>query len=536
MFNETNENNVNSVEPVPTENTQAESIQVESVQTDNVTGQESQPQDVNPYLTGAGGGSAEPPAPAVSPIPEEPKKKDNTVKIVVGLLIVAVIALIAVIIFMFTRKGAGSDPKEIVEEALKETFEESGEYLADVWDLEQYEGMFEGNEFTLEADLDATGGIDINMLMQQKEDVIGFNIEAKSFGISIGLDGYIDDREVRIALPGMLDYVFTVDRETLSEDIWNLVDEGMIDEETAEEIIALNEGQIQSDDLSVETAEKLGGAVLDSWTKFYDRASMEEMKDTKKLEVNGQDRDCKGYQLSITYGDAADFIEEIVDLYLENDEFKAVLDAELISSGYSESDLEDIYDELNEEIDDFLVDMRKDSEENIVIDFYLYDGKIAQVYTKVDKTEIEWNVQGGNFPLENTSLTFSDRYSELELSRTGSMEKGEHRAEYVISDEYEEFVIDVRYEKETGDYYFDFLYDDDSILFMSGTLEKEDDSTLVIVIDSFDIEEEYIFDGTITISGECDDINKPKGEEKEVFFMDEDDWDDIYFEILYSLY
>lgn len=530
MFDETNEN-VNAAEPVQPENTQAG-----SVQTDYATGEEGQSQNINPYLAGAGGGSAVPPTPAVSPIPEEPKKKDNSVKIVIGLLIVAVIALIAVIIFMFTRKGAGSDPKEIVEEALEATFEESGEYLADVWDLERYEDMFEGDDFSLEADLDVTGGINVNMLMQQKDDVIGFNVEAASFGITIGIDGYIDDQEVRVALPGMLDYVFTIDRETLSEDIWNLVDEGMIDEETAEEIIALNEGQMQSDALSVETAEKLGGAVIDSWTKFYDKASMEEMKDTKKLEVNGKDRDCQGYQLSITYGDAADFIEEIVALYLENDEFKAVLDAELIGSGYSESDLEDIYDELNEEIDDFLEELREDSEESIVIEFYLYDGKIAQVYTKVDKTEIEWNVQGGNFPLENTSLTISDRYSELELCRTGSMENGEHRAEYVISDEYEEFVIDVRYEKETGDYYFDFLYDDDSMLFMTGTLEKENDSTLIIVIDSFDIDEEAIFDGTITISDKCDDIEKPKGEEKEVFFMDEDDWDDIYFEILYSLY
>lgn len=531
MFDETNEN-VNAAEPI-----QPESTQAGSVQTERVTGEASQPQNINPYLAGAGRDSAEPPIPAVSPIPEEPKKKDNSVKIVVGLLVVAVIALIAVIIFMFTRKGdSSSDPKEVVEEALKATFEESGEYLADVWDLERYEGMFAGDDLTLEADLDVTGGINLNMLMQQKEDVIGFNVEAASFGITIGLDGYIDDQEVRVALPGMLDYVFTIDRENLSEDIWNLVDEGMIDEETAEEIIALNEGQIQSDDLSVETAEKLGGAMIDSWTKFYDKASMEEMKDAKKLEVNGKDRDCQGYQLSITYGDAADFIEEIVALYLENDEVRAVLDARMISSGYSESDLGYIYDELNEEIDDFLEELREDSEDSIVIEFYLYDGKIAQVYTKVDRTEIEWNVQGGNFPLENTSFTISDRYSEFEFSRTGSMEKGEHRAEYVISDDYEEFAIDVRYEKETGDYYFDFLYDDDSMLFMTGTLEKEDDSTLVIVIDSFDIDEESVFDGTITISDECDDIKKPKGEEKEVFFMDEDDWDDIYFEILYSLY
>lgn len=513
MFDETNENNATAAEET-----------------------QSQPQNVNPYLASAGEAASESSTPTVSPIPEEPQKKDNAAKIVIGALVVAVIALIAVIIFMFTRKGDSSDPKGAVEEALKATFEESGEYLSDVWDLEKYEGMFEGNAYTIEADLDVTGGINLNMLMQQKEDVIGFNVEAASFGITIGLDGYIDDQEVRVALPGMVDYVFTIDRETLSEDIWNLVDEGMIDEETAEEIIALNEGQMQSDNLSVETAEKLGGAVIDSWTKFYDKASMEEVKDTKRLEVNGKDRDCQGYQLSISYGDAADFIEEIVALYLENDEFKAVLDARLISGGYSESDLEDVYDELNEEIDDFLEELKEDSKESIVIEFYLYDGKIAQVYTKVDKTEIEWNVQGGNFPLENTSLTISDRYSELEFSRTGSMEKGEHRAEYVISQGYEEFVFDVRYEKETGDYYFDFIYDDDSMLFMTGTLEKEGDSTLVIVIDSFDIDEEFVFDGTITISDECDDIKKPKGEEMEVFSMDEDDWNDIFYEIMYSLY
>lgn len=511
MFDETNENSVNAAEEA-----------------------QSQPQNINPYLAGAGDASAEPPTPAVSPIPEEPQKKDNAAKIVVAVLIVAVIALIAVIIFMFTRKK--EDPKELVEEALEATFEESGDYLLDVWNLEQYEGMFEGDDFSLEADLDAAGGIDINMLMQEKSGTIGFDIEVGSFGLTLGVQGYVDDSEVRVALPGLLDYVFTIDRETLSEDIWNLVDEGMLDEETAEQIIALNEGQIESNSISPETAVVLGEAVIESWTEFYDKASMEVMDKTKELEFDGKDRECKGYLLTITYEDTADFIEEIVNLYMENEEFRAYLDATLIGQGYSEGDLAYAYGELEDTLDDFYTELRENGEETVDIEFYLYDGKLAQVYSEIENMEFEWNVEGGNFPLENTSLTIGDRYSSLEFSRTGSVKNGEHRAKYCISNGYDEYVFDIRYDKKSGEYYFDFLENDYSLLFVTGSLEKVDDSTLKIIIDDFEIDEESVFDGTITITNECDDIERPEGEEREVFFMDEDDWNSILYEILYSLY
>lgn len=461
-------------------------------------------------------------------------KKDNAAIIVVAVLIVAVIIVIAIIAFLFLK--VRKDTKKRLNEAFTATFEESEEYLSNVWNLEQYEGMFEGNDYTMEADLDVTGGIDVNMLVQKKEEVFGFDMDVSAMGITAGVQGYLDEREIRVAIPGMLDYVFLINRETLPEDVWNLVDVGMLDEQTVKQIIMVNEGQSENNLIFAETIKMLGEAVQASWTKIYDKSDIKKLQKTKRLRVNNRDRDCAGYHMAVYCGDAADFIEEIVALYMGNNEFRAVLEAGLMTQGYSESDLADVYNEFNSELADFLAYLRENAQETIDFEIYLYGGKIAQVHTEVNGVELGWNAEGGNFPLENTSFIINNGDSELKLQRSGSMEGGEHQAKYIISDGSEELVFDVRYTTETGEFYFGFLENGHSMLLISGSLKKVDDSTLELTIHTFDYEETSLFDGTVTISDQSSEIKKPAGEEREVFFMNQTDWENVIYEILISFY
>lgn len=461
-------------------------------------------------------------------------KKDNTAKIVVAVLFVAIIVVIAIIAFLFFQGRKNS--KELLKKAFTATFEESEEYLSNVWNLEQYEGMFAGTDYTMEADLDVTGGIDVNMLMQKKEDTFGFDVDVRTMDITVGVQGYLDKQEIRVAIPGMLDYVFLINRETLSEDVWNLVDIGMLDEQTAEQIILVNEGWSENNVISAEAVKMFGRAVQASWTELYNKSAIKKLKETKRLRINSGDRDCTGYHLAVTFGDAADLIEKIEALYTENGEFRAILEAGLMTQGYSEGDLTDVYSEFNSELDGFLAYLRENIQETINLEIYLYDGRIAQVYTEVNGVEVGWNVEGGNFPLENTSFIINDGGSELKLQRSGSMEDGEHQAKYIISNGYEEVGVDVRYTTETGKFYYDFLENGYSMLFTSGSLKKADDSALELTIDAFNYKETSLFDGTITISDQSGEIERPEGVEKEVFFMNQADWENVIYEILIRFY
>ena len=351
---------------------------------------------------------------------EKPKKKNGAVIAVVALAVVALILLIAVIaVFAFKSFG---NKKQDVAEALSATFKESGEFMGDAWNLEEFEGMFEGNEITVEADMEMPDGIDVEMTMQQTDDASGFYILGGMEGIDIlEIEGYVDDELIAVSVPNLLDYVFHINRETLDEDIWNLVDIGLLDEETVELLIEANEGQ-QEVELSEEVTDEISKKTLAAWTEFYAKTEMEDGEE-KELTYNDEDVNCKGYNLIVLYGDLADFFDEILNILEESDEAMAYLEV-LLTAEDADVDLEEEFEELREKIEE----LREDAEETIVIEFYLYDGKVAQIYTENNDVEIEWNIEGGSFPLENTSLRVGEDGDEMEIIRAGEMHDDEYRA------------------------------------------------------------------------------------------------------------
>lgn len=477
---------------------------------------------VNPYLSKE--------ETATEPVKEEQKKK-SPLKVVIPIVIAAVV-LIGILAAVFA--GAFGNKKKILEKALVDTFKESGEYLAAEWKLEQYKGMFADETMTVDMELSLPEGIGVNMTVQQDEKTVGMYGEATMSGMTLlELEGYLDETSMMFSLPGMLDYVFTVNRETLEEDIFNLVDMEILDEATAEEIIALNKGEIERSGLSEEETEALVKEITKAWKTLYDKCGVDKI-DEKEVNVNGDGVKAKGYKVTTNIKDIADALDATISAYENSEEMSKMLENTLMNQGYEDYSLKEAYDEIYAGIDE----LRKEEEDVIEIKFYLYDGKVAQIYgeNKDAAVSFKWDIRGGNFPLENTTIFCGDEIDYFEISRTGSVEKGEYRAQYDIDNGYSKVAVALHYTPENGTFSFELSEDEYSIFYLEGSMEKENDATVVISIDSLEIEQEQIMSGDITVSEDCGKIVKPDGEEKNVLLMSKEDWEAVIWELAMSMY
>lgn len=514
MFDEMNQNQTAEQGNVQSDATEATVTQGGVMQDDAMQG------EANPYLAGG--------QKKITPIQNKPKK-NPAVAIVIALAVVVVVLIIAIVALVFS--GVFGDKKTKLAKAMTVTFTESGDYLKEAWGADQYEGMFEDKEYSLEADLALPEGISLEMSCDANEDASDLYVDIAMAGSSmVELEGYFDGSQMLIAIPNMLDYVFAINMDTIEEDIWVMVDNGLIDEYTAEDAIeALN--TTETDEISEEAAEQLGEDLLEAWKKFYDSVEVEEIE-SEELTVNGEKQKCKGYAVVVTGEQAATLMEDVINVIEDNDEAKDAFVSAVKANGMD-------YDEAMSEFEDALDDMR-DSEEELEVDIYLYDEKVAQIYWEDDDDDFSftWDIEGGNFPLENTSIKVESDYDgNFEIIRTGSMDESDYCSEYEIIDEYgTSYVIDTCYNTENGEVSIEFSEDGESSIYVAGSMAKEDDSTIEIAIDTIQVEEEEILSGDITIMNECGDIVKPEGEVKNALTMTMEEWENIVMEAYMSMY
>lgn len=494
---------------------------------ENQNSAENQTEPVNPYLADEPKQSA-----VVSPIPEEPEKKSSN-KVIIGVIAgAAILFLVMVLVLVFG--GLFKDDKQTIVKALQDTFTESGNYISEAWGLEQYEGMFEEGIYTVDAQLDLPDGINMDVVVQKNEEACSIYVDGGIAGSSMtGIQMYVDEAEAVIALPGILEDIFTVNRATLEDDIQNMVDLEMLSQEDADELIALNEGT-EGEAVDKEAYEKLQAEVIQSCVTFWDECEVKKGS-SKQLTVNDKEVSSKGYVVTVTGENLAKLAENLKENYQENEAvLKAVMDA---SAGMAVGsyELDTIYDDLDTMIEDC-----RELEEDVTVEFYLYDGKVAQIYlNSVESNYMEWNIEGGNFPLENTSIVVGDEDGVIyELKRTGT-DSGKYRARYEMGDGNETFAIDLKYSGKNGNFSVEFTEDmhgyEESLLYMKGSLQKTDQSTITISIDSLDIEEETILSGDIVMENICDTIERPQGRERELLLLTEDEWYEILYEVAMSL-
>lgn len=513
MFDEANENQ-NPIE----ENTNPVEEAQNSVE-------ENKTEAVNPYLGGEPQQSNN-----FSPIPEEPEKKSSN-KIVIGVIVGAVVLFLAIILVLVFG-GLFRNDKQVVVEALKDTFKESGDYINEVWEFEQYEDMFK-EVYTVDAQLDLPDGIGIDILAQKNEEAYGLYIDGSVAGSSmIEMQIYSDEEEIVISLPDMLDYMLTINRTTMADDIQNMVDMDMIDQETADELIALNEGT-EKETLDSETYGELQKEIIKTCVTFWDQCEVKK-GDSKKLTVNDNEVSCKGYVMVITNDNLIQFLEDLKAAYQNHeDNLEAILDL----YGYASYDLDEVYEDF-----DILIEGFQDLEKDFELEFYLYDGKVAQIYADIrEGIFFEWNIEGGNFPLENTNIVLGDRENgDFVIRRTGS-DDGKYQVKYEAGDEEDNFAIELKYTKDKGNFSFEFTEDiygyEESLLYVKGNFKKASGSEITISIDSLEVDEEMLLSGDIVLENTCDDIERPRGSaEKQLLRMSEEELEEVLWDIVMALY
>lgn len=473
-------------------------------------------------------------APSETEAPTPEKKTNNAVKFIIPAAVLTVLVAILVGVAAAAGMFGGNENKKVAD-AMLATFAQSREAIGDVWELDAYKGMFDNKQMSIDADFMVAGMAGLEMQYDRDDKVNGLYIDVSYFGSSL-LNAvlYMDEEELSLSVPYYMDYVFYVDRTSLKEDIQKYVDEGTLDEETANALIALNEG-----------SQEIGSAgngvnqgaldILNAVKDIYNKAEVKKA-DGKTLEVNGGNQRCKGYVTIITGEQIAEILLAYKEVYEENEDFQNYLDEIImLEEGFSSVEELKEYMDLAEGLQQ-MAEEASESEEEIALYFYLYDGVIAQVYAEADEDNyLEWNVKGGKFPLENTEIIFSVDGDEDTLVRNGSFESDVYKAEYLFDLMDEELNIEVEYDKNKGDFSID-IYDDYNDFIINGSIDKSiPGSELVIEIESIEMDGQKLLSGDVTISNECGEIEKPEGERLEVLKMTEDEWYAVEEEILSNM-
>lgn len=460
------------------------------------------------------------------------KKPGNAVRFIIPAAVGLALALILLVTAVVTG-NLGENPEKTLAKAFEKTFALSGDAIEDAWQMDGYDDMFAEEQMHIDADIDLSGLGNIAIKFDKDHDRCGMLVGAGYYGISVlEANLYVDDEEVRLGIPEWTDYVLYIDFDTFDEDIETLIENYDLDDETADELRALgdelrSETASEADNESLEDAfEQLNDALKTMWSKAQiDKA------DSKKLTIDGEERTCKGYVARITKEQTADYIDTYKELYEGNAAFRNYFNQ--IAMGTAGSIPE--YD-LTMEAFDMLSDVCTEAGD-LQIFCYIYDGVLAQICFESGEMSMEWNICGGAFPLENTDLTFTYDSQELVIKRSGSLDGTDYRAEYQMEIDGEELILTAEYDKETGDFSFEFGEEYYFSVLLKGNIEKTvPGSEYTVIIDTFKVDDEEIFYGDITVSNECEEIEVPEGDLRNVLEMTEDDWYEILYEIAYYLY
>ncbi len=456
------------------------------------------------------------------------------------LLVTAVAVLLLVLAGIAAVAGLFGSKKKILINAVANVFNQSAKALEEVWDFGEYREMFAGEQLSMEADFSVGNGVQIGMDVSRNGDVSGVLMDVGYYGSSLfQADIYTDKEEILIGAPALTDTVFYVDRTNLEEDMEWFIEEYELDDELAGILKSYNEGS-RMDSEFYEEMGKATGKLTGAFMEMYDEMKVEKAE-SKNLMVDGEGRSCKGYTLTISGEQIQRLLDVLVETYESNEVFRLYVDNLFIAGfGYtSRAELLEYFDPavlLSDLADDI-----GENREEVVITFHVYRNNLARLAAEFwDGISVEWNIYGGNFPLENTKLTITDGYETNEYIRTGSQEGDLYKAEYQMDYDGGEIEFCLEYDREKGDLEYGInvgygLYTLDYL--MQGEIEKTvPGSELTLRIDTFEMNGTEFLAGDITFSDEVGEIAKPEGEKRNIMRMTQGDWYGILMEIAGNLY
>ena len=472
-------------------------------------------------------------------MPEKGKKSGDIIKIIIPAAVLVI--LVGLLVGVALATGVIGSKRKTIMKAVAYTFSQSNKAIGDVWEMKDYKGMFENKQMSMTADLNFGREAGIELQVDADKETVGGYLDIKYYGMSMAeADYYFDNEEMMLCIPGITDYVFYVDRRTIEEDIKGLIEEFDLDRSWEDYAKTLNEDS-QNSALIEEGMLQAGEEFAAAIRNLFDGIQVSKTQN-KKLTVDGSERSCKGYAVTITGEQLAGLVRKYIEIYERNEAFENYFN-DLMAYGMGFDSREEFlkYNDIPEMFEELAVKIEES--DPFVMEFYIYKKALAQIYFDAGDGEyLQWDIEGGNFPLENMNLeiyTGSDTYN---LTRSGSYDSGKniYEAEYKITSDampdYEFMRFGVEYNKKKGDFKFDLMFDYTEFV-LEGDIDKiKPGSELSIGIDTFEVDGEEVMSGDIYLSNECGEIVKPEGERVNVLKLTEDEWYEILWEMSESLY
>lgn len=461
------------------------------------------------------------------------EKKKDTIKYIIPAAVCIVLVLILIGVTVAT--GVFGNKNDVVLDALGKTFTESAKAMADTWKVDGFEDLFLKEQSYMEADLTLADSVQMEMEINAGKELYNAHMDIGYYGFSLlEADLYVDEYEVLLGIPGLIDKVFYVDRTTFDEDIEKLALEYDLDETMVEALKSLNLGSRDLDGGNEEL--KMAGQQFKDALLAILKQTEVKKADGKKLTVDGKERSCKGYMLTITGRQAADVFLACKDIYEGNEAFQNYINQLLIGmEGYSNVEELLEYENPAEILQRYADELLEEGDTDIY--FYVYKDVLAQIYCEDKDVVLEWNVKGGNFPLENTEFILTTDSTDFAVIRTGSVDGDKYLAAYELKVDGDELALNVERSKRDGSFRFEFTDGYEEMLLEGRIKESTADGELTIKIDTLELAGEEILRGDILFSGEYEEeIVKPEGETVNVMDLTEDDWYDILWEISENLY
>ncbi|MBQ9765352.1 MAG: hypothetical protein IJW18_04080 [Lachnospiraceae bacterium] len=379
---------------------------------------------------------------------------------------------------------------------------------------------------------------------------------------------YVDDKQVAVKVPDYLDKVFYLEFENIAERYGKSVLAQIIGEEVDMNAIF----SMSTTDMDTEAVEALVKGYMESGIIEDFKSSIEyEEVDKEKFELDGKNRKCEGYNITISEDEMINFVRETIEYFLDSDDTLEVVEAyaamyaeqeaEYYLEWYGEDYYNYYYDEYYNEVMEGFEEVKAEFQENgdelyeelaeyisdIEAEMYVYDGAIAYLavtteisdgYGETVEVGIELECTGGEFGVyDNYEFKVKAMgMSLIEVEKETNVDGNEVEAEWSISLAEEEdldiswgYTLDTKSKEFEASVVVDDGYDKVEVA-CEGTIEVEKKKSVKFDFDSITlaIDDEVGIELSGSIEVECNaSVDMPSGEKFDVLTENQAEWEAI---------
>lgn len=326
---------------------------------------------------------------------------------------------------------------------------------------------------------------------------------------------YFDDSMVAAALPDVSKSVYFYNYKDDNDGYFA----DLIDTSTKGDISDVNT-IISGLSTIMKKSSKTEKAVTKAITKAYKHVNVTSI-DKEEFEIDEKDRKCKGYEMTITGDNIAEFItaSSQATASVNGETLAEIFEslANLTGMDFSDYDISDA--DTYEDMADLFSNM-----DDIVIDFYIYGGKLAAIETEYEGAKLYVEFRGGDNRCSNMVFGIKSQGMNESIKLKSKMDGKNEEGSIIYN---KSSVASYEYNPKTGKFKIDImgLGGFDGIFKVSGS-ELSFSTDVNVGIAAADIE---------MVTSKKAKISKPKGNYEDLGNADEDDLEEIFEDLGDSL-